>query len=94
METTVKNSIKSNIKQVIKSNDFSSITLEVGLLGTKLTYYSKKEFGERVLDQLERDNVRDIIFVGVQDNVLVFRTINEVPFTSNRGYGDGKYMGD
>lgn len=96
MDAKVKNSIKTTIKQVINSNEFSGIVLKVGHLGTKLIFNSKKEFGERVLSQLENDSVSDIIFEGSKNGVLFFKTsyLPKSNFCNDRGYGQGRNMAD
>lgn len=97
METSKKQTIKNNIKEVVSSNPNKSIVLVFGLMNTTLKYDSKKAFGEMVLSFLDRENVNDIAFKGIENNALKFAVSQEFKtsnFTNDRGYGSGRNMGD
>lgn len=96
METSIKNSIKSKIREAINSNDAKEYVLRVGITGTELRFASKKAFGERVLSQLEREDVKDIAFKGLDNNAIKFQVfyLPKKTIGNDMGYGRGRYMAD
>ncbi len=96
METIKKQEIKSRIRQIIEGNPEMPMILEVGLTGSRLPFVSKRAFGKRILNQIEQKKVCDIVFEGVDNKTLNFRTRYLVDDTwrNSRGYGQGKHMGD
>ncbi len=96
MEVIKKQEIKTRIRKVIESNPKVPIVLEVGFMGSKLSFLSRKAFEKRVLNQIERNNVHDIVFEGVENKTLNFKTMHQAEdiWSHSRGYGQGKHMGD
>lgn len=95
MEAVKQKEIKLRIKNVINAHPKMKMVLEVGL-GTRLSFDTRKAFGERIIYQLSFNNIDDIVFKGVDNNTLNFQAINKpvMGFEENRGYGQGRYMGD
>lgn len=97
MKTKQKQLITTTIKEIVLSNPEKQMILICGVFETRLSYTSRKEFGNKVLDFLSRENVTNIDFKGIEDNSLVFKVITENytnSFGNGRGYGQGRYMGD
>ncbi len=96
MEASRKQEIKARIKEVIEGYPKMPMILEVGLMGSKLSFLSRRAFRERVRNQIEQRNVHDIIFEGIGDSTLQFKTMYhaEDNWNTSRGYGQGKNMGD
>jgi len=96
MECFKKQEIKKRIKKIIECNPKMPMVLEVGFIGSKLCFLSKRVFETRILDQIEHNNVYDIVFKGEENMTLSFKTIYQVEDTwcDSKGYGQGKQMGD
>ncbi len=96
MEATKKQEIKRRIRNTIESNPKMPMVLEVGFIGSKLSFFSGKAFGKRVLNQIDDNNVNDIVFEGIENKTLSFKTMYHIKdiWSNSRGYGLGKNMGD
>lgn len=97
-QTITPNSTLKNIREIVYKHPELPLKIKCGLC-SELDYTLKREFGEKILDFVSRDNTEDIVFEGVVDNTLVFQVItkinpNWIDTSNSRGYGQGRYMGD
>lgn len=96
MEVIKKQEIKTRIRKAIERNPKMPMALEVGFIGSKLSFLSKRAFGKKILNQIEHNNVKDIVFEGIENMTLSFKTMYQIDgvWSNSRGYGQGKNMGD
>ena len=89
------NLIKANIRNIVENNEEKDLALICGVLDTKINYKhsSKYAFGLKVIGFLKRDEVSDIVFLGLIDDILCFKVIIE-QIRIDVEYGSGRYMGD